>query len=75
MTAGLGEGVRAQVLRWSFCTFVAEDSEISPVEGAALPGMTSRRGGGIMFSLGVMRSRGTESSPDSRSRDRRSAGG
>jgi hypothetical protein len=26
------------VLRWSFCTFVAEDSEISPAEGAALTG-------------------------------------
>jgi hypothetical protein len=36
--AGLGEGIRAQVLRGSFCTFVAEDSEISPAEGAALTG-------------------------------------
>jgi site-specific recombinase XerD len=36
--AGLGEGIRAQVLRWSFCTFVAEDPEISPAEGAALTG-------------------------------------
>ena len=36
--AGLGEGIRAQVLRWSFCTFVSEDSQISPVEGAALTG-------------------------------------
>jgi site-specific recombinase XerD len=36
--AGLGDGIRAQVLRWSFCTFVAEDSKISPVEGAALTG-------------------------------------
>jgi site-specific recombinase XerC len=35
--AGLGEGIRAHVLRHSFCTFVAE-SEIPPNEGAALTG-------------------------------------
>ena len=34
----MGEGVRAQVLRRSFCTFVAEDSEIAPAEAAALTG-------------------------------------
>ena len=35
--AGLGEGVRAHVLRHSFCTFVAE-SDIAPNEAAALAG-------------------------------------
>ena len=35
--AGLGKGVRAHVLRHSFCTFVAE-SGIPPNEGAALTG-------------------------------------
>jgi integrase len=35
--AGLGEDIRAQVLRHSFCTFVAE-SGIPPNEGAALAG-------------------------------------
>ena len=66
MKAGLGEGIRAQVLRWSFCTFVAEDSEISPVEGAALTGHDEQAWWGTTFSLDVMRSRGTESSADSR---------
>jgi integrase len=36
--AGLGEGVRAQVLRRSFCTFVAEESGIAPADAAALTG-------------------------------------
>ena len=35
--AGLGEGIRSQVLRHSFCTFVAE-SGIPPNEGASLTG-------------------------------------
>jgi integrase len=35
--AGLGNGIRAHVLRHSFCTFVAE-SDISPNEAAALTG-------------------------------------
>jgi site-specific recombinase XerC len=35
--AGLGNGVRSQMLRHSFCTFVAE-SGIPPNEGAALTG-------------------------------------
>ena len=35
--AGLGAGIRAHVLRHSFCTFVAE-SGIPPNEGAALTG-------------------------------------
>jgi site-specific recombinase XerD len=37
--AGLGEDIRAQTLRHSFCTFVAE-SGISPNEAAALTGHT-----------------------------------
>ena len=36
--AGLSEGVRAQVLRRSFCTFVAEDPGIAPADAAALTG-------------------------------------
>jgi integrase len=36
---GLGEGVRAQVLRHSFCTFMAE-SDVPPNEAAALTGHT-----------------------------------
>ena len=39
--AGLGEGVRAQMLRHTFCTFVAE-SGIPPNEGAALTGHDER---------------------------------
>ena len=64
--AGLGEGIRAQVLRWSFCTFVAEDSEISPVEGAALTGHDEQTWWRNSFSLDVTRSRATGSSADSR---------
>ncbi len=43
--AGLGNGIRAHVLRHSFCTFVAE-SGIPPNVGAALTGQVrgARRG-------------------------------
>jgi integrase len=37
LRAGLGDGIRAHVLRHSFCTFVAE-SDIPPNEAAALTG-------------------------------------
>lgn len=37
--AGLGNGIRAQVLRHSFCTFMAE-SDVPPNEAAALTGHT-----------------------------------
>lgn len=39
VSAGLGEGIRAQVLRHSFCTFVAE-SDVPSNEAAALTGHT-----------------------------------
>jgi integrase len=41
--AGLGEGIRAQVLRHSFCTFMAE-SEVPPDDAAALTGHTEAVG-------------------------------
>ena len=40
--AGLGEDIRAHVLRRSFCTFVADDPSIPPIEAAALTGHDER---------------------------------
>jgi integrase len=40
--AGLGEDIRAHVLRRSFCTFVADDPSIPPSEAAALTGHDER---------------------------------
>ena len=68
--AGLGEDIRAHVLRRRFCTFVADDPSIPPSEAAALTGHDERVGrlttcshAAMLAAAGGRRGAGRDSNP------------